>query len=140
MTSRAKISYQVFELPFMKMAEDSNGDDFDDEDIEEFEKKLPREAVFLGKIDDEVANFTSWKVDDHYYIIPWEGSDYDWALFRISWDDNWGRWGWSGDARIKGVGDRKEAAQLMLRGLFKRWKYDLRKREYAAYRELAEGV
>jgi hypothetical protein len=140
MSFKPKISYQVFELPFMKMAETSEVSDFDDEDIEEFEKKLPREAVFLGKIDDEVTNFTSWKVDDHYYVIPWEGSDYDWALFRISWDDNWERWGWSGDARIKGVGDRKKAAQQMLRGLFKRWKYDLRKREHAAYRELVDGI
>jgi hypothetical protein len=77
----------------MKMAETAEGSDFDDEDIEEFEKKLPREAVFLGKIDDEVTNFTSWKVDDHYYILPWKGSDYDWALFRISWDGQLGALG-----------------------------------------------
>ena len=85
----------------------------EDQDIEQFENKLPRDATFLGQIDDEVLNFTSWKIEDHYYMVPWEGPEFDWAVFRISWDDNWGRYDWSGDMRIKGVPDRKEAAKLI---------------------------
>ena len=147
MATRLKLDYRNFTLPFMSREESPSDDGADveenedeDQDIEQFENKLPRDAAFLGQIDDEVLNFTSWKIEDHYYMVPWEGPEFDWAIFRISWDDNWGRYDWSGDVRIKGAPDRKEAAKLMLKGLFKRWGHDLRKSEYAPYRELVEGL
>lgn len=144
---RIKISYARFELPFLKQ-KDGSGDfeeetenaDGQDQDIEFFENKLPKNAVFIGQIDDEVSNFTSWKIEDHYFIIPWQEDKYEWAMFRISWDDNWGCFGWTSDARIKGVLDRNEAARRMLKGLFAKWKYDLRKREYAAHRNLIAEI
>ena len=56
----------------------------------------------IGNIDSEVGNWTSWIVKDEYYIIPLNDEKYNWALFRISWDDNWETWNWSFDARLSG--------------------------------------
>ena len=146
MSTRPKLDYRNFTLPFMSQEEPPEDEEADeeenecqDQDIEQFEKKLPRDATFLGQIDDEMMNFTSWKIEDHYYMVPWERPGFDWAVFRISWDDNWARYDWSGDVRIKGVTEPKEAAKLMLKGLFKRWGHDLRKSECASYREMVKA-
>lgn len=143
------ISYESFRLSFMNAEEsDEDRDENEEEeypedsgrDIEEFESKLPPNAIFLGAINDEVENFTSWEINDHYYIITLKEDDYDWALFRISWDDNWGRFDWQPDARIKGISDHKEAAKLMLNGLFANWGHDLSEEEYAPYKQLLEEI
>ena len=59
------------------------------------------------------------------YIVPWnESDDYDWALFRISWDDNWGKWEWYTELRISGIDCHKEAGKLMTKALFESWGYN----------------
>ena len=149
MKPETTISYENFSLSFMNENEtEENHDEYEEEeyseqsgqDIEEFESKLPRDAVFLGALNDEVENFTSWEINDHYYIVPLKDDAYDWALFRISWDDNWGRFEWQPDARIKGASDYKDAAKRMLSGLFATWGHDLTKKEYAPYKQLLEEI
>ena len=139
---RPRISFADFQLPFLANKspgpETEQDDEEDGTNLEDMEGLLPKEAIFLGSIDDEVSNWTSWKVDDHYYLLPWDDGKFDWALFRITWDDNWCRYDWSCDARISGVADPKEAARRMLRKLFAHWEIDLRKSTSSPYRDLLE--
>ncbi len=136
------ISFDNFELPFTSSETscDADEEESDSTDIGSFEDQIPKNAVFVGTNDSEVDNWTSWKIEDHYYVIPWEGSEFDWALFRISWDDNWGRYDWSTDARIKGVADPREAARQMVRGLFAQWGIDLSEADRRADREFLESI
>ena len=130
--SQPNLSLDSFDLPFMEV--DPNEDAIDEEgeqlidDNEIFElmdEAIPSTAHSVGKFDHEVENWTIWRTRDHYYVIPIEDDVFDWGLFRISWDDNWGRWGWSGDARISHCKDQVEATRRMVEALFENWDYDL---------------
>jgi hypothetical protein len=61
-------------------------------------------------------------------------------MFRISWDDNWGRYEWSCDARISDVPDGKVAAREMFTAVMARWGIDLDDSENASYREFLEDI
>lgn len=136
------ISFDAFELPFFATESSSHEDEEESDaiDVKSFKRLLPRNAIFVGRISDEVSNWTSWKVDDRFYVIPWEGPEFDWALFRISWDDNWGHYEWTADARIKGETDPSEAARQMARGLFARWGIDLSGNSSRPYRRFLERI
>lgn len=139
---RHRISLARFELPFQLGALSKAPSDSDNEpsgeSLDEMEAALPKETIFLGSVDSEVNNWTSWKVDDHYYLVPLSDDLFKWALFRITWDDNWGRNRLSPDARLSGFAHPREAARLMLRRLFSSWKIDLRKKDSSSYKELLQ--
>src|SRR5687767_1181267 len=131
------LNFEHFQLPFLMesgdlMGPDTANDDNDEDDEEDEEKedgeedeweeedadlvkenmedKVPNTAIFLGQVETEVRNWTSWTIQDDYYILPLQDDEFDWALFRISWDDNLGGWDWSPDGRIKGcVNNYKQA-------------------------------
>jgi len=135
------ISFEEFELPFSSKSagvvdnEDTSelySEMEDDEELraseikENMESSIPQEAIFIGGIDSEVENWTTWSNQDEYYIIPLNDVEYDWALFRLSWDDNWETWNWSFDARLRGYRSNfKEAAKYILLILWKKWGLDL---------------
>ena len=105
--SAEEINLDLFTLEFMKV--DPNDDAWDeegepildnDEILEQMLDVIPADALSLGSFEDEVDNFTSWQTNDRYYVVPWKGEDFDWALFRISWDDNWGRFQWESCGRV----------------------------------------
>jgi hypothetical protein len=108
--------------------------------------KVPAECIFLGSINFEIPHSPglTWDIDDYYYLMRWSESDYDWALFRITWEDNWGRYEWNAAARIKGEKDHKEAARLMFIGLMDNWGFDLDDKDfeedYAPYREFLDRL
>jgi hypothetical protein len=81
----------------------------------------------LGTIDNEVDNYcTSWSIQDEYYITPIKDEKYNWALFRLSWDDNWGTWNWRFDARINFKGSySNEVGKHILLKLWYKWDLDL---------------
>ena len=135
------ISFEEFQLPFSSKStgvvgnEDTSKSHSEmevDEELgaskikENMESSIPQEAIFIGGIDSEVENWTTWSIQDEYYIIPLNDVRYDWALFRLSWDDNWDTWNWSFDARLRGYRSNfKEAAKYILLILWKRWGLDL---------------
>lgn len=130
------VSLGSSELPVMN---ESTQDEEDDElaGKEEMESMLPKGSIYLGRVEDEVDGFCmSWVEDDHYYIVPLDEGDYDWAIVRIYWDDNWGHHDWCVDARIKRVKDPHEAAGRALRKLFRNWGKDLRRKKNKAYYNL----
>jgi hypothetical protein len=143
-----ELDFGAFDLPFLptesELAElqDTESDKHlsPTEAFDYLETLLPSNTIFLGQLEDEIYNFTSWKTDDHYYLIPEPGGGWDWAILRYTWDDNWGRWEWSTDARLKGFSDAKEAARTLLKGLFDRWQLDLRDPDNRKYKKLLQNV
>lgn len=145
--SPESVNLESFTLDFMKV--DPNEDAFDeegeqivdnDEILEQMTEAIPADAIGLGTFEDVVENWTSWQSNDRYYVLPWKGEDFDWALFRISWDDNWGRYGWEACARVAGVADGRAAARVMLKALVESWGYDLDDVQYAAYRSFLDQI
>jgi len=131
------ISYDSFKLSFF---EDTETDE-QAEQLDAMESMVPRDCIFLGELIVGVGHAAmEWQTEDRYYVSPWTGPDYQWALFRISWDDNWSRYDWSGDARIRGVDDPREAARKMFTGLMDLWGYDLKAKDYAAYRKFLKQI
>ena len=135
------ISFEEFELPFSSNStevvenedtSESHSDIEDDLELgasevkENMESSIPPKAIYIGGIDSDVENWTTWNIQDEYYIIPLNDVEYHWALFRLSWDDNWETWNWSFDARLRGYRSNfKEAAKYILLMLWKRWGLDL---------------
>ena len=126
-----------FDLHFLTESDESDEYDYEldnDEIKENMISLIPEQAIFLGTFDSEVENWTSWRINDDYYVQPLVNDDFDWALFRITWDDNWERWEWSFDARLKGFKENhKEAARFMIDKLWNKWSIDLKAEENSAW-------
>jgi hypothetical protein len=161
-----KINTTSFKLPFLdsvkklevEIPKDDNSiseepqedDDYNDDEEEinseelllEKQNLLPTEAIFLGSIDsEEEENWNSWVNKAEYYILPLTEGDYDWAIFHIRWDDNWGRWEWSADARISGgIQDFKIAARLVLSRLWQDWDIDLKDPDNSPYQQILDEL
>jgi hypothetical protein len=144
-----KPNFEDFELPFFNSVSDDSSENESDEDEEpdtdsakeDMEVRIPESAKFLGSIETYVENWTSWKVHDDYYIIPLNEKDFDWALFRISWDDNFNKWDWSADARLKGFpNDHRAAGKIMLKELWKKWSLNLKEPENEVYADMLSGI
>ena len=108
------INFETFELPFFIEKKDELSHNFSGDDNEEEEdnnlikenmvSRIPDNAIYLGSIEgDHEHGTTSWIDSDEYYIMPLYNDVYSWAVFRISWDDNYGNWEWIPDGRIKGL-------------------------------------
>jgi hypothetical protein len=145
--NRPLINYDDFELPFLVQWEEQQNDDATEDlshakQLEQMQDQIPENVLFLGGLNNEVAHSPglTWETQDFYYIMPWMGEEYDWAMFRISWDDNWGRYEWTSDVRIRGVADSDEAAREMFKGLMDRWGYDLSNNDQASYKEFLDGI
>jgi hypothetical protein len=150
------IDFAEFELSFV--SESSSTDDTEisnesnprlgeDEELDtleikqQMEARIPKEAICVGIIDAELENWTTWRIQDTYYIMPLHDSAFDWALFRISWDDNWECWDWCFDARLVGFKDSfKDAAKFVLPKLWESWYIDLNASNGEAYRELLNNL
>ena len=112
-------------------------DEFDIQDLkEQFIRYLPIEVIHLGTIERDIDdNCRSWSIDDDYYLLKLNDDIFDWALFRLSWDDNWSQWNWCYDARIKGFKDEPiEAAKIILISLWELWEVDLNDADYDSYK------
>lgn len=128
------VDLRSFELPFFRTpaSRDRHDADVDDMDpsplelLERMQDAIPRGALELGQIEFELRNATRQLLHDHFYLIRCREPGCQWAIFRITWDDNHETWGWSGDARIAGVPDKQQAARLMLFHLFESWQIDLK--------------
>jgi len=160
-----EISYDSFKLPFVHEIEANEeereeertvNDDPDSlrdkipsaykDQLTSMQEQVPNDCIFLGSINFEIPHSPglTWDVDDYYYLMRWSESDYDWALFRITWEDNWGRYEWNAAARIKGQKDPKKAARLMFKGLLDSWGFDLEDEDladdYSPYLEFLKRI
>lgn len=139
------IDFEDFELQFLTAANESNENDEEEVSAnqikENMESLIPNQTIFLGTLETEVNNWTSWSIKDDYYIYPLINEQFDWALFRITWDDNWGSWQWSFDARIKGFKDNpNEAARSMIGKLWKKWHINLKVKYNQVYVQFLKEI
>lgn len=142
------VDFESFDLPFAAEPYENGSGEADVEKVvdhnavkERMEECIPASAIYLGAIQCEVINWAIWRIDDSYYLMPLSEGPFNWALFRIFWDDDESRWTWSFDARMKGCkDDPKSAAQQMLTALWGHCGYDLEDEEYAEYKEMLEGA
>ena len=145
-TDNNKVNFEDFELDFFNIPLGATEEDdeeycYDRSDaLEEMQLIVPQSASLLGHFEDEVDNWTSWETDNFYYVMPWEGDQFQWCLFRISWDDNWGRYNWESCARINHQEDCYAAAKIMLGAQFAKWGYDLSRPENAAYAKFLNNL
>ena len=103
--------------------------------------KTPKHALLLGRNRYTVDNWRSWNAEDLYFILPLENDDWDYALFRITWDDNYTCWAWTSDCRIKGeFKSIKEAALIMLSESWKNWEIDMLSPENNEYEKLYNKI
>lgn len=145
-----KLSLEPFDLefigadPYEGIYDEESGEYTltNEEVLRQMRDSIPPEAIYLGYLYDEILGFCiTWVQRIYIYIVPWnESDDYDWALFRISWDDNWGKWEWSTEARISGIDCHKEAGKLMTKALFESWGYDLNDEEKKVYKNFLNDI
>lgn len=119
------IDLTKFDLPCTELVEPS---------LEDIQGELPDSVLKVGVLEDEICNHTTWQTEDHFYIYPWKTDDFDWALMRITWEDNWERWDVESCGRITGEKDPLKAAKKLLGALFSSWGYDLKSSEYSEYK------
>ena len=130
---RCIVNFEEFVLSFTFISSDlideSENDIDEDFDIEEsksqMEDILPNNAIRLGSIETEVEGGISFDVYDDYYIIPISDLNFNYAVFRLSWDDNWEKWNWCFDARIEsGIQYINILSKLVLEKLWDHWELD----------------
>jgi hypothetical protein len=116
------------ELAFMRIHESDDAEDSDRErdreaELEQMEGALPDDALDLGCLEYEVDHSPglNWRIEDHFYLVPLKGESYDWALVRITWDDNWSAYQWCQDAVGSGFSSPRDAGRMMVTALFNRW-------------------
>jgi hypothetical protein len=131
-------------LPFMKSpygVADEDDPAEGDEDamdhptaLERMQDAIPPDAIELGCLEYEIDHSPglSWRIEDHFYLIPINPAAGAWSVIRVTWDDNWGRYDWSKDATGKGFADAKDAARAMVKALFDRWHGDAEEEESPA--------
>lgn len=110
--------------------------------FEKMENCLPKSAIPIGRLDDDIADRPcySWKVEDHFYLLRLRGQEFEWALVRIHWDDNWGHYEWATDARGSGFKNAADAAHQLMRAVIKSWNMYEDDESYEPYRALLERL
>lgn len=134
-------------LPFMKSPygvadedDHAEADESDEEEmdhpaaLERMQDAIPPDAIELGCLEYEIDHSPglSWRIEDHFYLIPINPAAGAWSVVRITWDDNYGRYDWCKDATGKGFADAKHAARTMVKALFDRWHGDTEEEESPA--------
>ena len=88
-------------------------------------RSVAEEQIKVGA--QEVASFEndinhspllSWHVDFTLFIAPTPTSEGGYALLNLSWDDNYGCWGWECETALTGASSMKEAKEYLL-GIYK---------------------
>ena len=133
------IDYSEFQLPFL--SESGYIIEEGERDLEIMLDLIPDESIILGHTKFEINNWTSWRNDDVYILLPLTEEEWDYALFRIIWDDNWTCWAWNGDCRIKGdFKSFKKPAIIMVEECFKKWNIDTSLTENSDYKKIINRV
>jgi hypothetical protein len=144
---RCIVNFEKFVLSFTNISSDlideSENDIDEDFDIEEaksqMEDILPNNAIRLGSIETEVEGGISFDIYDDYYIIPISDLNFNYAVFRLSWDDNWEKWQWCCDARIESdIQDINMLSKLFLEKLWDHWRLDWK--EDDSYKSLIQNL
>lgn len=89
----------------------------------------PPGSCLVLSVDHEINDrpgFT-WDVEAHFYVVETKSEakgESSWALFEISWDDNYGIWQRSALYGISGLLTQDQAVDLLLNEFWKGLNYD----------------
>lgn len=138
---KAILSSEKFDIPYLPETVDNLGSNSQIDADELFDimmSKLPKDAFHVGTTAYEVDNWTTWTILDHYFVVPLKDEQYDRALIRLAWDDNWMTWFWSFDVRMGNfTGSNEEAAYIMIKELWeKKWRLELEETHLKLLRKL----
>lgn len=141
------------ELPFLvdpypEIPDDFDGDAGDPPEpdhaamLAKMRRAIPRDAVYLGVIGENLNGQpgSCWRVEDHFYLVPVRDRKFEWALVRITWDDDESRYNWADDAFGAGLGDAQAAGVALVKAAFKHWQVDLSDPEFEAQREFLQRI
>lgn len=69
-------------------------------------------AAFSDDIDHSPG--LSWHIDFSLHVVRIPALPHAFALLKLDWDDNWGRWEWSCEVAIEGAISHDEATSTLL--------------------------
>lgn len=112
--------YRFMTNPYPRRPADWEGEEDDKAALAKMLSRVPKRAYPLGVFGQTIADRPcfSWTTDDRFFLLRLRGRKHEWAMFRISWDDNEGRYEWQTGVVGSGFASPKEAAEAMLRALY----------------------
>ena len=134
--------YRFMTNPYPRRPADWEGEEDDKAALAKMLSRVPKRAYPLGVFGQTIADRPcfSWTTDDRFFLLRLRGRKHEWAMFRISWDDNEGRYEWQTGVVGSGFASPKEAAEAMLRHLYREWSVDVDQPEYEEQRDFLESV
>ena len=133
-------------IPVNSKIEENNEDEIDETELKEVSRmnlidSLPDEKIHLGTLEYEVDNWGNYEYADEYFIMPLLEEDYNWAFFRLYWDDNWCKWEICPEARCKTLSeDYRLVARTILPVVWNSRGIDLDDEEYLEYKEFLSVI
>jgi hypothetical protein len=120
---------------------DISDEDIDrDEALEQLKETLPDELIYIGELENELFNGWHQQIKEEYYIIKLEDQEFNWALCRIYWDDNFESWEFSADVGLIGNASEKEASIYLLSYLWNSWGIELSEINSSPYTNLLKQL
>jgi hypothetical protein len=88
--------------------------------LELIESTNPATAECVLHVNDEISDRPgySWDTESYWYVAETTSFDDEfnsWALFTISWDDNWGYWKRNVEGGVTGSLTKDEAVKLLMK-------------------------
>ena len=110
-------------LPFQSADYDRSGV------LELIESTNPSSAECVLCVNDEISDRPgySWDIESYWYVVDTTVSDGElksWALFTISWDDNWGYWQRNVEGGVSGSLTKDEAVRLLMKKYYQDCNFD----------------
>ncbi len=124
---------------YIDVDQDEQYNDLDDHELDELRREnafllIPDGAIHIGTLSREIENWGTYDYLDDYFIMPINEEQYNWALIRMYWDDNWSIYMLTGEAKCKIKSENyKVAAKFLLEELWKSQEIDLNDDEYKTY-------
>lgn len=146
--SDLKINFDTFELDFLPKFRALNLNELNIEPNEyglkeihkHLKEVLPEKTRFIGALNDSYESYTSWMICENYYITSLT-NNFDWALFRVYWDELDMVWQIQFDARLKGsINDRVNASKQLLKAVWNNDGIDIYNKERGLYLKLFNKI
>ena len=97
--------------------------------LELIESTNPASAECVLQVNDEISDRPgySWNIESYWYVVETTLSGDElssWALFTISWDDNWEYWQRNVEGGVTGSLTKDEAVRLLMKKYYQDCNFD----------------
>ena len=134
--------YRFMTNPYPRRPADWEGEKDHKAALAKMLSRVPRRAYPIGVFEQIIADRPgyTWMVEERFFLLRLRRRKHERAMFRISWDDNCGLYEWHTEVVGSGFASPKEAAEAMLRHLYRGWCFDVDEPEYEDQRDFLESV